>query len=208
MPRAAAPARELLDRDRSRRAGTTAPTRRARPCCGDAALHGRHVGPVVGPTGTRTILMPKYCAALSNAACAVVGATISGRVMPFVARAQSRYVFIASRMLSVPPEETVPQTPVAPGPRVGSAPPSMFGGHGDDLGLELGGARPQVGVQRVALRVQRVHPVHEVDVLLGPVVHGARDEPLLPALVLVRLELLRSRAAPPRAGGPGPAARS
>ena len=68
--------------------------------------------------------MPKYCAALSNAACAVTGATISGSVMPRRPRAQSRYVFIASRMLSVPPEETVPQTGRRGRPR--GRPPSMF----------------------------------------------------------------------------------
>ncbi len=42
------------------------------------------------PTGMRTILMLKYCAALSKAAWAVVGTIISGSVMPFSARARSR----------------------------------------------------------------------------------------------------------------------
>ena len=53
----------------------------------------------------------KYWAALWNAACAEIGTTISGSVMPFVVRAQSRYVFIARRMLSEPPDVTEPQTP-------------------------------------------------------------------------------------------------
>ncbi len=34
--------------------------------------------------------MPKYCAALSKAACALTGTTASGAVIPLVARAQSR----------------------------------------------------------------------------------------------------------------------
>ena len=54
--------------------------------------------------------MSKYLAALSNAACAVTGATISGSAIPLRSRAKSRYAFIASRMLSVPPEFTVPTT--------------------------------------------------------------------------------------------------
>ena len=41
-------------------------------------------------TGTRTSVMSKNLAALSNAACAVTGATISGSAMPRRARAKSR----------------------------------------------------------------------------------------------------------------------
>jgi hypothetical protein len=40
--------------------------------------------------GTLTRRMPKYCAALSNAVCAVSAATISGSVMPRRSRAWSR----------------------------------------------------------------------------------------------------------------------
>jgi hypothetical protein len=63
---------------------------------------------------------------LSKAGCALEGATISGRVMPFVSRAQSRYVFIASMMLSVPPEESAPQMCSSGArPALASAAPSM-----------------------------------------------------------------------------------
>ena len=55
--------------------------------------------------------MSKHSAALSKAVCAVAGATISGSRMPSTSRPQSRWVFTASRMLSVPPEVTVPTTP-------------------------------------------------------------------------------------------------
>jgi hypothetical protein len=43
-----------------------------------------------GLTGTRIVFIPKYSAALSNAACAVVGAMISGSVMCCLSRARSR----------------------------------------------------------------------------------------------------------------------
>jgi len=42
------------------------------------------------PIGTRTSGMSKYRDALSNAACAVTGATISGRAIPRRSRAKSR----------------------------------------------------------------------------------------------------------------------
>jgi hypothetical protein len=56
--------------------------------------------------------MSKNRAALSEAACAVTGATISGSAMPRRSWAKSRWAFIASRMLPVPPELTVPTTGV------------------------------------------------------------------------------------------------
>ena len=71
-------------------------------------------------TATRTSGMSKNLAALSNAACAVTGATISGSAIPRRSRAKSRYAFMASRMLSVPPELTAPTTgpacPACPAP--------------------------------------------------------------------------------------------
>jgi hypothetical protein len=55
------------------------------------------------------------------------------------------------------------------------------GGHGHDLGLELGPARPQVGVQRVDLGGGRVHPVQEGHVVVAAVVHRPRSLPVAPA---------------------------
>lgn len=49
-----------------------------------------------------------------KAACAVDGRTSRGSVTPRVARAWSRAVLTASRMLSVPPLVKVPWTPGAP----------------------------------------------------------------------------------------------
>jgi hypothetical protein len=79
---------------------------------------------VAKSTGITCSLILKYCAALKKAACAEAETTLhhdqrakmirldctysSGSVMPFVARAQSRCVFTASKMLSVPPEVVVP----------------------------------------------------------------------------------------------------
>ncbi len=49
-------------------------------------------------------VMPKYDAALWNAACALSGSTISGAVMPRSALPRSRAAFTAIKMLSVPPD--------------------------------------------------------------------------------------------------------
>jgi hypothetical protein len=58
-------------------------------------------------------------------------------------------------------------------------------GHGDDLCLELRRARPQVDVQRVALRVQLVHAAEELHVLGIAVVDGARRVPVVPLRALL-----------------------
>src|ERR1017187_9017319 len=57
-------------------------------------------------------------------------------------------------------------------------------GHRHDLGLVLGRARPQVGVERVGLRLRRVDPVEEGDVLGIAVVHRAGGEAVPPARLL------------------------
>jgi hypothetical protein len=62
------------------------------------------------------------------------------------------------------------------------------GGHGDDLGLVLGRAGPDVGVQRVALRIQGVDAVQEVDVFGVAVVDRAGDEAVAPARIFLLLE--------------------
>ena len=85
-------------------------------------------------------------------------------------------------MLSGPPDESVPQ-------HFGIAPPAEHGDrHADDLGLELGRAGPDVGVQRVALRVDGVDLVEEIDVGLIAVVHRPRNETILPAGLLLITE--------------------
>jgi hypothetical protein len=65
-------------------------------------------------------------------------------------------------------------------------------GHRHDLSLELRRARPQVDMQRVALRVQRVGPREELHVLRVAVVDGPRGVAVLPVWALLdghRLEL-------------------
>src|SRR5262249_32044838 len=64
--------------------------------------------------------------------------------------------------------------------------PEHVRGHRDDLRLELRGARPQVGVQRVALRLCRVHAVQERDVFRVAVVDGAGGVPVAPPRLLGR----------------------
>ena len=155
----------------------------------------RDVGAQVGPDGHAA--RPRRrgrCAAFSNAACAVSGSTICGRSSP---RAVAVAPCIASMIDSVPPEDTMPTISSS----VRSA-PSMSRGHRDDLGLELRRARPQVDVQRVALRVQRVGPREELDVLGVAVVDGAGRVALLPARALGARPSPRARRAPPRAARP------
>ena len=62
------------------------------------------------------------------------------------------------------------------------------GGHGHDLGLKLGGAGPEVGVQGVALGVEGIDAVEKVDVGLVTVVDGAGDKAVLPAVLLTGVE--------------------
>src|SRR6516225_9051694 len=64
--------------------------------------------------------------------------------------------------------------------------PEHVRGHGDDLRLELRGTGPQVGVQRVALRLGRVHAVQECHVLGVAVVDGAGGVPVAPPRLLGR----------------------
>ncbi len=59
------------------------------------------------------------------------------------------------------------------------------GGHRHDLGFELGGARPHVRMQGIALRVERIDLVEELDVFHVPVIDRARDETILPGFLLV-----------------------
>ena len=60
--------------------------------------------------GAFSSLIPRRCAALSRATCAVTGMMTSGSVMPFSARPRSRYTSMGLIRLSVPPKVTTPQT--------------------------------------------------------------------------------------------------
>ncbi len=57
-------------------------------------------------------------------------------------------------------------------------------GHGDDLALELGGARVHVALQHVGVRVQVEDLAEEVVVVVVAAVEAARDGALVAALVL------------------------
>ena len=61
-------------------------------------------------------------------------------------------------------------------------------GHRDDLGLELHHRGPEIGVQRVGLRVAGVDLREERDVLVVTVVDGAGDEAVAPAIALAGRE--------------------
>ena len=86
----------------------------------------------------------------------------------------------------MPPDETVPQISSWPAPRRAQ----HVGRHGDDLGLVLGGAGPQVGVQGIALGVERIHLVEEIDVRVVAVINGARSVAVLPTRFFAVLHLL------------------
>jgi hypothetical protein len=90
-------------------------------------------------------------------------------------------------MLSDPPEVTDPQIPCSLPKGVSI---SQVRRHGHDFGFELGGARPQVGVQLIALRLQRVHAIEKSDVLVVAVINRAGGEPAFPSRALEPFELL------------------
>ena len=73
-----------------------------------AAIAAGSARNVSGSTGTSILRSPNRCAALWNAACAVVGSTIDGEVISGWA---SRAASTASRHDSVPPDVTEPTTP-------------------------------------------------------------------------------------------------
>ena len=73
---------------------------------------------------------------------------------------------------------------VAPGGRRGLA-VVQGQGHGDDLGLELGGARAHVALQHVHVGEEAERFVHEVIVVVVAAVHGARALAGLPERVLL-----------------------
>ena len=76
---------------------------------------------------------------------------------------------------SVPPDVTVPTIS-----SLVASTAEHRGRHGDDLGLELHSRWPQVGVERVGLRMEGVDLVEKVDVVIVAVIHGAQT-PALPA---------------------------
>ena len=86
-------------------------------------------------------------------------------------------------MLPVPPVVTRPQgsSPAAVG-RLAVVQPE---GHGDDLGLELGGARAHVALEDVHVGEEAEGIVHEVVVVVIAAVHGARALAGLPERVLL-----------------------
>ena len=131
--------------------------------------------------------MPKYCAALSKAACAVDGDDESP------ARVTPRRV---ARPVAVGAHGQQDAFGAAGGDRAARSGRWRVAGakhvrrHRHDFRFILDRAGPQVKVEWVALRVQRIDAVQEVDVIGVAVVDRAGDKAVAPACALARLQRL------------------
>ena len=136
---------------------------------------------VTGSTGATFRSMPKRWQALSKAGWAVSGLMTLGRLIDAV----------LGGVLAVGQHGVAD----APGPPGGHQPDRLavgdrlgveeVEGHGDDLGLELGGARAHVALEHVDVGEQSEGLVHESVVVVVAAVHGARALARLPGGVLL-----------------------
>ena len=145
-----------------------------------AATQSRSTVVVTGSTGAPRSSMPKRWQALSNAGCAVSGLMTLGRVDA-----------AGGAVLAVG-EHGVADAAGAAG---GDDPGGLGAGdrlgveeverHGDDLALEVRGARAHVALQRVDVREQPEGLGQEVVVVVVAAVHGPGALPGLPEGVLL-----------------------